>query len=63
MTINNVEILTTAECGDYLRICQRMLFNLIKDEKIPYFRIGRKICFDKAALNDWMSKGGTNAKN
>lgn len=48
------DCLTVEETTEMLKIGRTKLFELIRDKKIPYFRIGRDPKFPRRALLDWM---------
>ncbi|MGE5456556.1 MAG: helix-turn-helix domain-containing protein [Ignavibacteriales bacterium] len=48
------------ETSDYLNICVSMVRKLVSEKQIPFYKIGRKVLFDKNEIDDWWI---TNKKN
>lgn len=48
------QIMNIKELCSYLNISQSMIRKLIYENRIPYFRIGYKYCFDKRIINQWI---------
>ena len=49
-----MEILNVKELALYLSCSESTIRNLIRDNEIPFFRIGKKINFNKEAINTWI---------
>jgi excisionase family DNA binding protein len=56
-------IWTVEEICDYLKIPRSTLYKLIRDKKIPAFRVGRHWRFQKDKIEEWVEEqGNTNGK-
>ena len=60
--INREELYTLNEVEGFLKIKQRNLYNLIKEEKIEALKVGREWRISGEALLDFIKKGTTPAK-
>ena len=60
--INKEELYTLNEVEGFLKIKQRNLYNLIKEEKIEALKVGREWRISGEALLDFIKKGTTPAK-
>lgn len=49
-----MELLTTAEASDYLKMSKRAIYNRVHRRQIPFIKIGKSLRFSKSQLNDWM---------
>ncbi len=54
----NGEILTLNMLADYLHCHPSTLYRLVRQDKIPHFRLGGGFRFKKAAIDEWMQSGG-----
>ncbi len=54
----NEEILTVNTLADYLQCHPSTVYRLIRERKIPHFRLGGDFRFTKAAVDEWMKRGG-----
>ena len=52
--------LTVQEAVKALGICERKVRELIAQDEIPYFRVGRAVRIPWPSLKAWMDNGGTN---
>lgn len=43
-------ILTVKEAAEFLRISERYAYQLIKENKLPHIKLGKKILIDKSSL-------------
>ena len=50
-----MEVFTVNEVADYLRCSQSAIRKLVTNKQIPFYRIGRRILFRKAAIDNWVS--------
>lgn len=58
MHINaGLQLLTTAEASDYLRIKERKLYELVADQAIPCTKVTGKWLFPRADLDRWLLAG------
>jgi len=48
------KILTISEVAELLKVHPITVYRLIKQGKLPYFRIGRVLRFDADQLEDWL---------
>ncbi|HXR34752.1 MAG TPA: helix-turn-helix domain-containing protein [Candidatus Binataceae bacterium] len=55
---SNNEILTTRMVADYLHCHLSTVYRLVKMGKIPHFKLGGDLRFEKAAIDEWIRKGG-----
>jgi len=60
--INREELYTLNEVEGFLKIKQRNLYNLIKEQKIEALKVGREWRISGEALLDFIKKGTTPAK-
>ena len=49
-------LMTLEEVAEYLQLCQRSVYRMVHERKIPFFRIGRVYRFSKENLDDWLTK-------
>lgn len=52
-----LELLTTAETADYLRLKERKLYELVADRQIPCTKVTGKWLFSRADLDRWLLAG------
>jgi excisionase family DNA binding protein len=52
------EILTTSMVADYLHCHLTTVYRLAKEGRIPHFRLGGDLRFQKEAIAEWIEKGG-----
>ena len=55
---SNNEILTTRMVADYLHCHLSTVYRLVKMGKIPHFKLGGDLRFEKVAIDEWIEKGG-----
>lgn len=58
-----MEILNVKEVADYLSCSVSSIRNLVREKKLPCFRIGSKINFNKEAIDNWVHSQETNNTN
>ena len=51
--------LTVQEAVKTLGICERKVRELIANNEIPHFRVGRSVRIPWQPLKEWMDNGGT----
>ena len=56
------QILKPAEAAGYIGCKYGMIMELVRQSRIPYYRIGRRVFFKKEALDKWVDEGGTVAR-
>ena len=49
-------ILTVREVAEYLRMSETKVYRLVKERRLPVFRIGKSWRFRKDLLDDWLSQ-------
>ena len=52
-----LELLTTAEAADYLRLKERKLYELVSDRQIPCTKVTGKWLFSRSDLDRWLLAG------
>jgi len=55
---SNNEILTTRMVADYLHCHLSTVYRLVKMGRIPHFKLGGDLRFEKAAIDEWIRNGG-----
>ncbi|MBC8505981.1 MAG: helix-turn-helix domain-containing protein [Chloroflexi bacterium] len=55
------EIMTVSEVAEYLRMGQSTIYKLLKEKRIPAFKIGGSWRFKRTALDKWIAQGSENA--
>ena len=48
------EIYNIKELSNYLKISPSEIRKLVKQNQIPYFRVGNRIKFEKQSINEWI---------
>jgi excisionase family DNA binding protein len=51
-----MEILSAKDLSKYLRINEKKIYQLVKESKLPYTRIGGKIAFAKEIIDGWLTQ-------
>ncbi|MDA3955827.1 PTS sugar transporter subunit IIA [Oceanispirochaeta sp.] len=51
----NDEILTLAEVAEYLKLSDKTILKMVKNQEIPCAKIANQWRFSKLALNDWLT--------
>jgi excisionase family DNA binding protein len=46
------------EIADYLGISKGTLYKMTKQNKIPFYKVGKLIKFDRSEINAWVSNNG-----
>jgi excisionase family DNA binding protein len=52
-----MELLTTSEAADYLRLGERKLYELVAEERIPCSKVTGKWLFPRHELDRWVMAG------
>jgi len=47
------EVLTLLEASKHLRVSERTLWQLAKNNEVPHFKVGRQYRFLSSALGEW----------
>ena len=50
------EIITLKELSNNLHISISVIRKLVRERRIPHFRIGNKIYFSVESINNWLTK-------
>ena len=50
------EIYNIKELSNYLKISPSEIRKLVRQNQIPYFRVGNRIKFEKQSINEWIEK-------
>lgn len=53
------EFLTVAETAELLRVEPHSVYRYLKQNGLPYSRVGRRYLIDREALRRWISENGT----
>ena len=48
------KLMTCAETAEFLNLNKFTLYRLASRRKVPFFRIGRKLLFDKSRIEKWI---------
>ncbi len=48
------EVMTVKEVSEYLRCSESCIWKLKRELQIPFFRVGKKVLFDKEKINNWI---------
>ena len=56
--LHDDDILTTDEAARMLRLHRRTMYQKVREQRIPYLRVGREIRFSRSALSAWMRGNG-----
>lgn len=48
--------LTTKEAAEYLGISVDMVFKMVREKRIPHFRVGRRILFRVSSIDEWIEQ-------
>ena len=51
------------DAAQYIGCKYGMIMDLVRQNKIPHYRIGRRVFFKEDALAKWIDDGGTSAQN
>jgi putative molybdopterin biosynthesis protein len=53
-------LFNVSETAQYLSVSRRTVYDLVASGKLPAFRVGGQIRFDRAALAAWLASHKTN---
>jgi excisionase family DNA binding protein len=59
--VKNGDILDVDEAAALLKVSKKTVYNRVKDNTIPYARLGRKLLFHRQSLVQWIAEGGDRA--
>lgn len=54
-----MQVFTVKEVAEYLDCSQSSIRSLVRDNAIPFFRIGVKLNFNKDAIDNWIHRQET----
>jgi excisionase family DNA binding protein len=54
----NDQILTTRMVADYLHCHLSTVYRLVKDGRMPYFKLGGDLRSEKSVIDEWIERGG-----
>jgi len=54
------KVLNVSELKDYLSVSESTIRKLVRENKIPYFRIASKILFDQEKIDLWIENQSNN---
>ena len=57
------EVLTLFEAGKRLKVSERTLWQLARDNAVPHFRVGKQYRFLVSALDEWAISQTSTAKD
>jgi len=49
----NAAIMSAPEAAEFLRISESTIRRLVKEKRVPYFRINSRCLFSRRALEEW----------
>lgn len=49
-----IEVITAKEVSDLLKVSQWMVYELVKQNEIPHFKVGRSVRFVRGEVVAWM---------
>ena len=52
----NKPFLNLAECADYLTISRSTIYQLTSKQKIPHYKIGKRLMFKVSEVDEWVFK-------
>jgi excisionase family DNA binding protein len=53
-------VLTVTELATYLRVHPATIYRLLKNGKLPGFRVGFDWRFNRGAIDEWVGRGKSN---
>lgn len=51
--VPETEVLTLYEASKKLKVSERTLWQLARDQSVPFFRVGKQYRFLSSALDEW----------
>lgn len=60
--IKNRDFLTLKETADYTRLSEGTLYAFCSQRRIPYFKIGRRLLFNREDLDRWIDSHKVQAR-
>jgi excisionase family DNA binding protein len=55
--VKNGDILDVDEAAALLKVSKKTIYTRVKNNAIPYAKLGRKLLFSRAKLTQWVSDG------
>jgi excisionase family DNA binding protein len=49
-------LLSMRDAAAALAVCERTLWTLVKERRLPHLRVGRRLLFSRAALENWIAE-------
>ena len=50
------EVYTVAQVADILSVSKQQIYNMVRKDEIPYFRIGKLVRFRSNELQEWINE-------
>ena len=60
--VKSGDILDVEEAAALLKVSKKTVYARVKENAIPYAKLGRKLLFHKPSLVQWIADGGDRAK-
>jgi len=60
--VKNGDILDVDEAAALLKVSKKTIYTRVKNNTIPYAKLGRKLLFHRQTLEKWIAEGGDRAK-
>ena len=51
----NKQTISVKEAADYMGVSKDLVYQLVRESKVPHLRLSRRILFRKEALNKWLT--------
>ncbi|CAI8825449.1 Helix-turn-helix domain-containing protein [Priestia megaterium] len=48
------QTVTVKEASNYIGVSKDLIYQLVKENKLPHLKLGRRILFRKDSLDNWM---------
>lgn len=52
--MENKRIFNVNELAKYLGVSEQLIYKMKREQKLPHFRVGRRILFDKNKIDLWI---------
>ncbi|MDG0029079.1 helix-turn-helix domain-containing protein [Priestia sp. Y58] len=49
------QTISVKEAADYMGVSKDLVYQLVREGKVPHLRLSRRILFRKEALNKWLT--------
>jgi len=60
-SVKNGDILDVDEAAALLKVSKKTIYTRVKNDTIPYAKLGRKLLFSRAKLTQWVADGADRA--